>query len=492
MEGAVMGMVPVVGIVGGGASGALFAIHLLNSKSFRGRIVLFEPKSNLGYGVAYSTDAEEHILNVPAGRMSAFDDVPDHFVNWLMANGFGSNMEAIETQFVPRKWFGIYLESLLKNAVKNSDLQKHQTFLHIPSEVVAVERTTMGYDVVDAQGQSYFCDDLVLATGNVAPQMDHQSISSLDKNSGSLRLYNNPWNSKWPDGLDGSESVLIIGAGLSMVDCVLSLAKRDHAGPIHVISRRGLLPRTHNHGAAPSMPIEVEELPAKALCLLQWVRKKIVEIEGYGASWVQFFEALRPKIQALWMRLPESEKRRCVRHLLPFWNVHRHRVPPSSMSELMRLQQDAQLKFHTGRVMGIEQEDGYVKCVYKTSSRTSGGSLQSINVNVVVVATGPGVFTHKNLGLLLKDLVAKGIAQIDVEGLGIRVTNASQVIARDGSVAGNLYACGYLTRGAFWEITSIPDIRKQVQSVSQQISRASLIGEPVRSPGPSRNEIVFY
>ena len=70
-----------IAIIGGGASGTLAAIQCLRRAASPLRIVLFEPGGRPGRGVAYSTERPEHLLNVPSGRMSAFADRPDDFLD---------------------------------------------------------------------------------------------------------------------------------------------------------------------------------------------------------------------------------------------------------------------------------------------------------------------------------------------------------------------------------------------------------------------------
>jgi uncharacterized NAD(P)/FAD-binding protein YdhS len=49
------------------------------------------------------------------------------------------------------------------------------------------------------------------------------------------------------------------------------------------------------------------------------------------------------------------------------------------------------------------------------------------------------------------------------------------LIGRDGRPAPDLFAVGPVTRGAFWEITAVPDIRHQ----AVQVARAVLAHLPV-------------
>ena len=75
----------VVTIVGGGASGALTALHVVREAEAAGRNVrleLCEPR-RVGEGIAYSTTDPRHRLNVPAKGMSGLPEDPQHFVRWL-------------------------------------------------------------------------------------------------------------------------------------------------------------------------------------------------------------------------------------------------------------------------------------------------------------------------------------------------------------------------------------------------------------------------
>src|ERR1700692_4308524 len=77
-------------IVGGGASGALLACHLLRSLSENIQVTLIERNPAIGRGIAYGTADPGHLLNVRAANMSAFADDPDHFLQWLQANSLAA------------------------------------------------------------------------------------------------------------------------------------------------------------------------------------------------------------------------------------------------------------------------------------------------------------------------------------------------------------------------------------------------------------------
>ncbi len=79
---------PSVAIIGGGFSGAAFALHLLrDAPDLRVHLTMIEPGATLGAGLAYSTPDPEHRINVAAARMAVFAEDPAQFDRWFRAGG---------------------------------------------------------------------------------------------------------------------------------------------------------------------------------------------------------------------------------------------------------------------------------------------------------------------------------------------------------------------------------------------------------------------
>ena len=73
---------------------------------------------------------------------------------------------------------------------------------------------------------------------------------------------------------------------------------------------------------------------------------------------------------------------------------------------------------------------------------------------------------------MLGRLLASGLIRPDPCRLGAEVDAGSRLIGAGGQAQAGLYAVGPLTRGAFWEITSAPDIRSQAAGAAQSILSA--------------------
>src|ERR1700682_3406600 len=98
-----------IAIIGGGVSGTLTAFHLIQQRTLA-RIIVIDRRRDLGLGLAYSTPSLRHLLNVPAGKISALPVEPNHFLDWLRAT---YDPSATAEPFAPRAIFGRYVQSLL-------------------------------------------------------------------------------------------------------------------------------------------------------------------------------------------------------------------------------------------------------------------------------------------------------------------------------------------------------------------------------------------
>ena len=68
-------------IVGGGFSGTTLAVQL-SRRDPELKVAIVDSGKIPGQGLAYGTNYQCHVLNVPAKSMSAFPEDPEHFVRW--------------------------------------------------------------------------------------------------------------------------------------------------------------------------------------------------------------------------------------------------------------------------------------------------------------------------------------------------------------------------------------------------------------------------
>ena len=243
---------PTVAVIGAGASGALTALHFLSSPGLvPARLVLFERSGELGAGVAFSTPYTSHVLNVPASGMSVFIEDPEHFARWLDRQGHLGGAD----DFVPRQLYRCYLRDTLRQAGSSAG----RDVLEVrEDDVVDVELTATGAHVRPARSEPVGADAVVLAMGIVPPRFPHGLIGPGAED----RCLANPWNAAGLARIEPSATVTLVGTGLSAVDVLLALQENGHRGPVHAVSRRGLLPHVHVARTSPTsgIPQRCEEL----------------------------------------------------------------------------------------------------------------------------------------------------------------------------------------------------------------------------------------
>lgn len=445
-------MIEHVAIIGAGFSGTLQAINLIRHEGPRATLIERAPVA--GTGLAYGAAHPSHLLNVRAANMSAFPDDPGHLVRWLEARG----VEHAATSFVPRRVYGEYLREMLDEA-----LARYPDRLRlVRGEVEDVTFDAEGATLQLSDG-TLRADAAVLAVGNLPPH----DPPGLDPATLSAERYKgDPWDPSVPEGLSDSDTVLVIGTGLTMVDVALLLEARGFGGKIVAVSRRGLLPRPH---AAGQDWDRIRERPrTKASELVRAVRDRAEQV-----GWRNAVDELRPFTQPMWANASEDERARFLRHLRPWWDVHRHRLAPEVHARLQALIDSGQLEVRAAKTLGfVEGTDGIV-----VTLRPRGQDApETILAQRIVNCTGPLGDLARSREPLLQRLAAHGVIRPDPAHIGIDVDNQGQTIAADGTANANLYALGPMTRGAFWEIVAVPDIRTQTWAVARRLSNAQWVG----------------
>jgi uncharacterized NAD(P)/FAD-binding protein YdhS len=446
-------------IIGGGATGVLLACHLLRNPARPVQATIVEKSDTAGLGLAYSTRNPQHLLNVRASNMSAFPDEPGHFWNWLTANDLDSGLGCGgDFCFVPREIYGRYLGSLLQtHRVGCSPRQQ----LHVlRGECVSLRSTRFGVEVRLTDGSSHVGDIAVLATGNEAPPNAHGPCGV------------SPWREPQESGVAMDEAVLIMGSGLTMVDYVLSLLRAGHRGKITAISRRGLLPQPHR--AIEPLKIDAADVPfgTDISDVLRWLRHVIAHDLVPGQDWRSAIDALRPFTRDIWQSWPEPTKRRFLRHARAWWDVHRHRTAPEIDMRLHAAIRSGQVNIIAGKVSKIAVQRHGATVSYR---RRFGTDLESMRVAKVVECVGVAVAPRDSANPVLQDLLEHGLIRPDPIGIGLDVTPDCAVIDRSSKPSAKLFAIGPLTRGRFWEIVAIPDIRVQCAELAQRIVSRALV-----------------
>jgi uncharacterized NAD(P)/FAD-binding protein YdhS len=454
-----------IAVVGGGFSGATLAAGLHRASPGELAVDLFEASGRVGAGVAYSTPYPYHLLNVPAGKMSADPSRPDSFVEFLEGRtrdgrittdqlqrwGGAAGAAGLDAMFAPRQLYAEYIFEHLSGTQKPSPTGARVRVINERVEELVPDGD--GWLVRTGVGRSRH-DLVILATGNAAPRRLMPGPSEA--------VIENPWDWDRLSGIRPGHRVLFVGTGLTMVDALLTLRDQGHDGPLTAVSPRGLVPRPHRIGVSPgTFRPDID----RTLDAFEWLGRIRDHLRTHPAEdWRSVVDALRPVTQHIWNAWSVDQRRRFLHRLRPFWEVHRHRLAPWVADQLDDSRTTGRLSVLRGRVTRLRPG---ARNVVVDVARA--GAIESLEADVVINCTGPDTDLARAGGPLVRALLKRGLAAHDPLGLGIDVDEGSYVIRRDGSMCRTLFAVGPPAKAARWEITAVPDIRVQVAEVVETV-----------------------
>jgi uncharacterized NAD(P)/FAD-binding protein YdhS len=434
-----------IAIIGGGVSGTLTAFHLVRQGT-AARVILIDQRPDFGLGLAYSTPSLRHLLNVPAGKISALPDQPDHFLIWLRRN---HDPDATEKTFAPRAVFGRYIQSLLKST---SQLEQEV------ATVVDVRLQNAGAVLTLDNGCELWADRVVLATGDFDPA-PLQGITKAASDAGLYR--HNAWAAETYEGLDPFATVALIGTGLTGVDVVLRLRELGHRGRIIALSRHGIFPNRHDDYISLSSSAIPLDTPATCVAYLRALR---AAIRG-GAEWRAAIDSLRETTNELWLRLSIKEKKRFRRHLQRRWEVLRHRRAPPIADVI-----DSELRNGT-----LEIREGHLKTVDVSAAgayitlRTQ-DDRESFFADRVINCTGPRMNYRRIPSILLQNMFSRGLVTPGPLGTGLHCLQDGAVIDTAGHASEIIFNLGPGRLGDLLESIAIPEIRQQAVELASTLA----------------------
>ncbi|MDF3058750.1 MAG: FAD-dependent oxidoreductase [Rariglobus sp.] len=448
-------------VIGGGLSGALVVVHLLRLAPAGTRITLIERNPPVGRGVAYGTECGDHLLNVPAARMSAFADDPQHFFRWVeeRVGRPGYPTQVAPDDFLPRHIYGDYIAAVFVEArAKAPDTVR---FDNVTGELVDIEERPEGnVRLTLADARTLDADRVVLALGLLPGEYPIRRSMPFFHGR---RYVHVPWQSEVLEGIGKDQDVLIVGAGLTANDIIVQLDRLGHRGTVHALSRRGLRPRAHCPGIPPHAPfLKADALPATIREMLHLLRAEVRK----GGDWRAVIDSVRPFSHALWQGFSWEERARFMRHARPFWDVHRHRIAPQVAEEIERLTIDGRVKFYAGRLQSLRETTSGAEAVFR---RRGTADLVTLNVAKVINCTGPRTDYSKYQHPLYINLLARGLIDHDPLALGLHATSAGQVYRYRNGLSNWLYAIGAPLKGVLWESTAAPEIRVQARQLAERL-----------------------
>lgn len=443
-----------VAVIGGGFSGFAAATQLLRALSPEHPVLLCERAHAPGRGLAYSTDNPDHLLNLRATHMSADAERPDAFADWLGRSRFDADERAgirvtEAGTFAARGLYGRYVSESLERTRARAG----ERFVVLSDAVLDIEPTAGGFSLRMQTGRAFPVSGVVLAMGNLPGPVAARSRHQRD-----------PWDVAGLSDLDPARDVLIVGTGLTMMDAVATLRRQGFPGRIVAVSRRGLVPKPHAPVPAGPRPDFTHETRTSVRKLLAWGRAEIAAAQAAGGDWRSVVDALRPITDELWTGLPPAEQARLLRHLRPYWDVHRHRTAPPAAETIAAEAERGTLRILAGRIDSVFDTDAHA--VVTVRPRGSAGIVR-IEPQAILDATGFSRLAETP-DPLVRNLLARGLVRPGPFGLGLDATPDGRIRSAQGDAP--LWALGPLLRGVLWECIAVPDIRDAAIGLAEAVA----------------------
>src|SRR6185369_6307606 len=264
-------------IIGAGFAGSMVAVHVAQLAPRR-RVLVLDKDAMFGPGVAFGARGSNHLLNVRAGKMSAFPEAPDHFVKWIEAHpealsGFEATGLSAEA-FLPRRVYGQYIRELLDHA-----RQKAPGIECAREEIVDLEPSAEKLLLTAASGRRFTVSKAVLALGNFPPGDPPAKDRAFHSSS---RYLSAPWSEDTLERIRQTQDILLLGSGLTTLDLLVSLEEYSGQGRIHVVSRHGLFPQPHQPHVPHPDWFRDHEFPNTIRSLLRYLRKQVDKAAAEG------------------------------------------------------------------------------------------------------------------------------------------------------------------------------------------------------------------
>ena len=447
-----------IGIIGGGFSGCMLAHHLLE-KTENFQVVIFNKSNRIGPGLAYEPQSSTMLLNVKAGKMSAFPAIPSDFVDWLIKENIFpfKTSDEITDSFVSRELYGYYLDHIWQNI-----LQIHGARItEVINEVITISHRIDTF-TIETKTKEYEVQYCVLATGNEKPRNPLLSDTAFIS---SQNYHQNPWAIPI-EKIHNSRPILIIGTGLTMVDTIQLLRKNLKNGIVYCISPHGfkILPHENSIILYDDIleKIQLSGRLADLLAQFNTAKKEIKKRKGTLDALINYF---RPITGIIWQGFTPYEKNFFLEHLRHKWGVARHRIPPISFQQINKEIQDKKLNINAGKIKEIIENESGLNVRYFDNAQNKELSL---TVSCIINCTGPeGDVSKMKHGLLL-NLLKKGIIAPGPSNLGVQVSVNDMRIKNTRNIT-KLYAIGNLLRGELWESTAVNELRSQTEILAQEI-----------------------
>ena len=425
-------MSKIIAIIGFGFCGKITFSNLIDKLDKKDKILIFNAAKDGFSSAAFSSFSPHYILNIPVKKMSAFNNDESSFCNFLDKNYPQIWHEIGELGFAPRKIYGEYIDEIFAKA-KEKAKKKGIKYNLVNDEVVSVENNGSKFNLITKSDLKFEVTEVILATSfqqsKLPINFEAENIVSALWDSSALKFHQKSFT---------NETICLIGTGLTTIDIIVGLKKKGFKGKIIVISRRGNLPKRHIDNSDSKIDL-IEIIDAKKGILFLCLKIRYFLRENPQFDLRHVINSIRLTTAELWKNLDDKNKKLFLR-LMPYFNIFRHRAPNISMDIVDQMIASNQIEIKKGGIKdcGVNGK----KIIVKTK-------FEEFEVDYLVNCLGFEFNAEKYK--LLNQMIKSDLLKKDL--MMVRSNNSK------------IHLLGGLNIGKELEITSVPDLRTNIEEV---------------------------
>ena len=189
-------------------------------------------------------------------------------------------------------------------------------------------------------------------------------------------------------------------------------------------------------------------VPATARAWLHALRAEIARVEAGGGLWYQPFDDMRDAVWRLWPTLPAQEKRRVLRQLRTWYDVHRYRSPPQNQELVDAAVAEGRIRFIAARLQAVSAADEG-RGIAVSWKRPGAELAQTQSFDAVINCTGLDALAALSANPFLVSAMQGGRLRRDACAMGFGVDEQCCAVAADGTAQPAVRVVGPPTVGTF-------------------------------------------
>lgn len=181
-----------------------------------------------------------------------------------------------------------------------------------------------------------------------------------------------------------------------------------------------------------------------------------------GLDWRQLIDTVRNQVPQLWKALTLASKKRFIRHVKPFWEIHRHRAPQQQLDVVHRAIREGRFTLLKGKIQEVTS-------LGRSLMITLVNTFDTVRIEANYLLNSSGL--QHNISLtadpLLRNLLERGYIIPDSTKLGVETDDSGAFECSSGEK--NIFSIGALRGAAVLECTAAKEIGEQAFRLSNSL-----------------------